>query len=292
MKKRILIIMLLFPILPLFSQPFAPVGAIWHYTQWTINPNVVSYKTIESVADTVINGISCNKLVEVERYFDTTQIRVHFMYSHLDRVYFFAGNEFHLLYDFGADAGDTVVLDYFKTASGESLLMLIDSTGTVMVNGQNRKLQYISCGDGLVVEFGKHVIQGIGNTYFMFPTYDLTLNGPLRCYQDAETALFFNPFHVGYGWNHQDCEEMITALEESFQKDQITVYPNPASNTITMHSKRHPTTYKIRSMHGVIVQEGNIPVAHAINVNSLPKGIYFLELQPDDQLTSIKFIKW
>lgn len=111
MKKCTLFFMLIFPIMPLFSQNFAPSGAIWHYTQWTINPNVVSYKTIESVADTVINGISCKKLMEVERYFDTTQLRVHFMYSHLDRVYFFAQNEFHLLYDFGADAGDTVVLE-------------------------------------------------------------------------------------------------------------------------------------------------------------------------------------
>jgi hypothetical protein len=52
------------------------------------------------------------------------------MYAENDSVRFFADENFHLLYDFGAMAGDTVVLDYFATHDGTPLKMIIDSTGT------------------------------------------------------------------------------------------------------------------------------------------------------------------
>jgi hypothetical protein len=38
------------------SLEWAPLGSIWHYTQVTLNPDLISYTTIESVSDTVING--------------------------------------------------------------------------------------------------------------------------------------------------------------------------------------------------------------------------------------------
>ena len=42
--------------------------------------------------------------------------------------------------------------------------MTIDSVKTILVSGQQRKVQFVTCGDGMIIEFGGQVIQGIGNT--------------------------------------------------------------------------------------------------------------------------------
>lgn len=291
MRKTIILLVLIIATIQNYGQDFAPIGAIWHYTQWTTNPNVTSYKTIESISDTSINGIQCRKMIEVERYLDTTNVIYHYMYSENDSVFFFAQNDFHLLYDFGANAGDTIVLEYFNTGFGTPLQMIIDSTGTILVSGQERKIQHITCGDGFVIEFGNHVIDGIGNSYFMFPTNDLTMNGPLRCYQEDGTNLFINPFHGGYGWNHQDCEEITTDIEETTNKERIFIFPNPTNSIISIQNIDRTIEYKICNMSGEIVVKGITSESNEISLAGLANGIYFIELKNDNVLIVKKIIK-
>jgi len=291
MKKTIFLLILITVTTQNYAQEFAPVGAIWHYTQRTINPDLTSFKTIESISDTSINGIQCRKMIEVERYLDTTNVIYHYMYSENDSVFFFAENDFHLLYDFGANTGDTIILDYFSTYDGTPLKMIIDSTGTIMVNNQEREIQYITCGDGMVIEFGHHVIEGIGNTSFMFPTLDGSLDGPLRCYQDNNTDLFLNPFHPNYGWNHQDCEEIITGIEEIKSTENVSVFPNPTKNIISIKNIDRETAYKIFNINGKIIIRGIISESNEINIKEFSKGIYFIELENENMLTVRKIIK-
>jgi len=291
MKKTIFLLILITVTMQNYAQEFAPVGAIWHYTQRTINPDLTSFKTIESISDTSINGIQCRKMIEVERYLDTTNVIYHYMYSENDSVFFFAENDFHLLYDFGANTGDTIILDYFSTYDGTPLKMIIDSTGTIMVNNQEREIQYITCGDGMVIEFGHHVIEGIGNTSFMFPTLDGSLDGPLRCYQDNNTDLFLNPFHPNYGWNHQDCEEIITGIEEIKSTENVSVFPNPTKNIISIKNIDRETAYKIFNINGKIIIRGIISESNEINIKEFSKGIYFIELENENMLTVRKIIK-
>lgn len=274
-----------------YAQEFAPIRSIWHYTQWTINPDLTSFKTIESNSDTTINGIQCRKMIEVERYLDTTNVIYHYMHSENDSVFFFAENDFHLLYDFGANTGDTIILDYFSTYDGTPLKMIIDSTGTIIVNDEERKIQYITCGDGIVIEFGHHVIDGIGNTSFMFPTLDGTMNGPLRCYQDSIIDLFLNPFHPNSGWNHQDCEEIITGIEETESIKTISVFPNPTKSSISIKNIDRETAYKIFNINGKEIKQGVISESNEISIKELSKGIYFIELENENILTVKKIIK-
>lgn len=290
MKKLTFVFLLLFP-LSLISQEFAPVGALWHYTQWTINPEVISFKTIESVSDTSIDGTPCRKLIEVERYIDTIGTTTHFMYSHNDSVFFFADEEFHLLYDFGAITGDTIFLDYFQTFNGSPLKMIIDSTGIVDVSGEQRKIQFISCGDGIVIEFGQHVISGIGNTWFMFPTLDGTINGPLRCYQDNDTPLYLSPFHNSGGWNSEDCEEIITSIEETNSSFELTVFPNPTKDEINIRGLKQKARYILRNNQGKLVKQGYTIPSSRIEVSELPSGIYIIEIVGDGNQFAKKIYK-
>lgn len=291
MKKILFLLVLIIISLQSFTQDFAPVGAIWHYTQSTIDPDLTSFKTFESISTSIINGVQCSKMIEVERYLDTISFNYHYMYSKNDSIFFFADNDFHLLYDFGANSGDTIILNYFETGNGTPLQMIIDSTGIIMVSGQERKIQYITSGDGFVIEFGGQVIEGIGNTYFMFPTYDGTMNGPLRCYQDNNIDIFLNPFHGDYGWNQQDCEEIITSVEEMEFGKEVVVYPNPTKSNFSVINLHHTANYKILNINGKLLKQGIIAASNTINVEELPQGIYFIELRNENFRIVKKIIK-
>ena len=290
MKKSTFLLILFACTLQINAQDFAPIGSIWHYTQGTVNPDYITYKTLESVSDTIIQGIECRKIVEVGRS-SSTIVSYHYMYSENGRVFFYADDSFHLLYDFGANKGDTVTLGYFQTHEGSPLQMFIDSTSTIMVNDQERKIQYITCGDGMVIEFGHQVIEGIGSTSFMFPTLDFSLDGPLRCYQDNNTGLFLNPFHSNSGWNHQDCEETLTGIEEVDSKESISVFPNPTQSSITVRNIDRATAYKIITISGRILKQGIISESTEISLTELSKGVYFIEFESDNVLIVRKIIK-
>lgn len=84
--------LLLFLILPnlVYAQTWAPIGAKWTYTLGTINSNYTTFKTFESVGDTVIAGQSCKVLTIIEHYgpawSDTTE---QYTYSDSNKVYFY-----------------------------------------------------------------------------------------------------------------------------------------------------------------------------------------------------------
>jgi uncharacterized protein YlzI (FlbEa/FlbD family) len=292
MKNLVLIFILALPF-GVFSQEFAPIGAIWHNSQTTwINPELITYKTIESLSDTTINGMDCKKLIEVERFYsDTVNTFIHYMFSANDSVFFYKDNSFHLLYDFGAEAGDTIVLDYYLTSEGTPLLMIIDSTGTIDINGEQRKIQYVSCGDGIFIEFGGPMIEGIGSTYFLFPTYDGTVNGPLRCYQDEVIGLYINYFYSNFGWNYEDCNQIITDIVEPGSSNAIVTYPNPSLNRIYIKNPNPSSEYRINDINGNLIEQGQLDLSGEISIQDLTKGTYILQLITDNQVIVRKIIK-
>jgi hypothetical protein len=289
MKKLILIILTAISI-QANSQEFAPIGAKWHYDQGTFNPDLTTYQTIESISDTIINGIPCRKLMKIQRMAGTL-ISYLYTFSVNDSVFFYAGNGFHLLYDFGAITGDTVTLGYFTTYDGSPLKMFIDSTDSIIINGQTRKLQYVSCGDGLVIEFGGIVIEGIGNLTYMFPRLDLSLDGPLRCYEDSVIGLFINPYHSYNGWNFQDCEQILTGIADKGKTANVTIYPNPAGRFLEVANLDLPAEFTFYDLHGRRQKHGTVVPFQSIDLEDLPAGLYFFQLRNSKLLTTKKIIK-
>jgi hypothetical protein len=264
-----------------FENEFAPIGALWHYSQWAFGDAAVTYKTIESVAEVSIQGKLCKHLVQVDRFYaDTMLVIDHYMYSDEGRVYFYAEDEFHLLYDFSAIGGDTLVLDYYQTYTGDPLLMIIDSTGTIEVSDEQRTIQYVTSGDGMMVEFANEVIEDIGGTYFMFPNYDGSSNGALRCYQEQETDVWLSPYHPFGSWNHVDCDQIITGVDEPISTLGIVIYPNPTNTgIITIGDISYPTDYRLLSIYGTFIKSGVLtPGINQILVDELSTGCYLLEI--------------
>jgi len=286
--KKLIFLLLVFVCTYATAQDFAPIGSIWYYNQSTINPNYQTYKTFESVKDTFLNGQDCSKIIES---IENEEQNIQYMFSRNDSVFFFENNDFHLLYDFSAEEGDTIVLDYFNAAvEGGKLLMIIDSVATIDINGITKKLQYISSGDGLVIGFGGPIIEDIGSAYYMFPTYDGTENGSLRCYQDNDLGLFKNPYYYG-GWN-KECDYISTAIQDITEESNNIVVPNPVSNSFVITKLKSISNYNITDLNGKVLIFGQIEPNQEINISSFNKGIYFLQLDSGTEKHTKKIIKY
>lgn len=256
---------------------FAPIGAKWHYSQTDFS-DLKTYKTIESVGDTIIEGKTCRKLVEVSRngFAPVRDIRI--MYSKNDSLSEYYNSSFHLLYDFGAVRGDTIILEVNLPK------MIIDSTSTISINGSVHKVQYVTCSDGMMFEFGGIVIEGIGNLNFMFPTYDMNYDGPLRCYEDTIIGTYINPV-----WGSVDCEKTTVGISEN-QDREVSVYINKQSKNIVIKGIQNKAYYELIDIQGRKIKSGELNENGSIYAEGLKPGIYLLFLKNPEMKVVRKLI--
>ena len=84
--------------------------------------------------------------------------------------------------------------------------------------------------------------------------------------------------------------DTIEVVENNFDKTNIKLYPNPASNTLNIVSKTFkPSYYKIFNKFNQIIFEGSF--AEQINVSRLKSGVYYLKLIDNDRVYVEQFIK-
>ena len=161
------------------AQNWAPIGAIWTYTNGTVNPNFTTFSTFESLRDTFINGKACRIMWQDAPFTIGSHSRWHYMYSDSNKVYFLNKDtsEWCLLYDFNAVPGDTFVLNC-HISFGDTIRVTIDSVGQINVNGNTLKVQYYKIQANPDYGFNGRVIQGIGYERYMYPTYENIFTGP------------------------------------------------------------------------------------------------------------------
>ncbi len=87
---------------------------------------------------------------------------------------------------------------------------------------------------------------------------------------------------------------MVDLSVSDFQRGEFNLYPNPASNSITLTSNTTINQITIvdingRVMHTIIISEQKSQ--HSIEVGSLLSGIYFIELQSGANRETLKFLK-
>lgn len=89
-----------------------------------------------------------------------------------------------------------------------------------------------------------------------------------------------------------------TTSVNEFGSTQFNLYPNPASNHITLSlntANQDEYNYQIYNQLGEVVQHGNLDFNAAINqiitVESLSTGVYFIKVYNNQKAQTIKFIK-
>ena len=68
---------------------------------------------------------------------------------------------------------------------------------------------------------------------------------------------------------------MPASVEELVRKDAVEVFPNPASENITVDE--NITSYKILNIKGKVLVEAENAVSSTISVSDLPTGKYILQ---------------
>jgi hypothetical protein len=261
------------------AMDFAPIGTKWYYSQAGII-DLNTYKTIESVADTIIEGKTCRKLTEISRNKFAPERSSRYMYSKNDSVFEYYNSTFHLLYNFRAQKGDSIQIDAYPRK------LFVDSTATIDINGHILKVQYVTCTDGLSFDFGGKVIENIGNLNFMFPTHDFNYDGPLRCYSDPIIGSYINPV-----WNSTDCEKIETGIDKNYDS-VVLIYYNKASSSFITTGLNIPYRYELFDVQGKRMDYGKSNNSGSIHLNDLAKGIFFIKINNHQTVIIRKIINY
>jgi hypothetical protein len=242
-----------------------------------------SYSTFHSVADTIISGQSCRKIIAINKYSPIASDTIpNFMYSDSNRVYFMTNSNWYLLYDFNVQSGDSFLVGYYNQ------WVNVLSVDTITVNGFPRKhFQYAA--SSMSSEFSGPVIEGIGHVGYMFPTADGEFVGPLRCYEDNVVGLYKSEYYYGSTWS-LDCDQIITGLQEQSDDRRQMVFPSPFSTQLTISSSSNATLILYDIFSRQILQQ-NFTGSATINTAQLAAGIYFYELRNEKGVRSGRVMK-
>lgn len=96
----------------------------------------------------------------------------------------------------------------------------------------------------------------------------------------------------------QNEDEMIKDTQEDFSnilnlgiQDKIGIYPNPASDVLNLYSSDEATkNIKIISLDGTLSKTFQMNQSKNINVSDLSSGMYFLEIESNNEIVRQKFM--
>lgn len=282
-----------------FGQVFAPLNAEWHFQKWSINEEyIVDYYSAKAEHDTVINGNYATVLTY--RFNGTIIPDAKIIVMEADgKVYFYEDNSFKLLYDFTLSVGDTLTFSvpqnfhYYDISCGPypdtSLLSLaqvtVDSIIPTIFDNQVLDVFYTTpiyhtSGQYFSWQLG-NIIENIGsfNGLFGFSTTQCLGGdfGHFRCYSDSVLTYYLSV---------EDCDYTTTAINNIADIFPFSVYPNPATNSLTIETTLRQNTFlltEIKNTFGQVVYTFNDNAIsgfykRTIDLN-LGQGIYFLTLQ-------------
>lgn len=73
--------------------------------------------------------------------------------------------------------------------------------------------------------------------------------------------------------------DAIVGIEESFKNNDVQIFPNPASDEITINTNIKVEKFKIYNQLGQPVLEGKVANNNTCNISTLQNGIYFIEVK-------------
>ena len=125
--------------------------------------------------------------------------------------------------------------------------------------------------------------------YFSLSTYFSTLSAKFNlgkwnnnCYKEWEND---------YIWH------IFLGSTKDIETNTFQVFPNPATNQLFLKTERtdiYELQYQILNISGQIVQNGIINPSEnqGITLNDFAGGVYFLQLQSDEAMETLKFVKY
>jgi hypothetical protein len=251
----------------------------WYYEIQNLNGSI-TYQHLEYAADTTVNHKDVQIIIRTNTLYDkgeNTEVTREYIYEEDDVVYWWNKDlqEFTVLYDFGAQEGDSWVIK----VGTETLTMYVDAVDQYEYEGIVFKMLQVSDVDDL---FSGTIVCGIGHLTSFFPERLMTrgkgyrVEG-IRCYW-REGVLWFK-----YG--EEDCDAVYKDYHcdlDDQKETEFAVYPNPTHGVLFVETRliaSLPTTteYRITNLMGQTLMTGTInEETQQIDVTNLPAGMYFI----------------
>ena len=258
-----------------------PLGSEWYYEIQNENGSI-TYQYMYQAGDTIVNDEPTQILVKINTLYDKdihTDVTHEYVYERDGKVYWWNKTleEFTVLYDLGAQEGDTWVIK----VGTESLTMHVDAVEYIDYEGISYRVLHVSDSDDL---FSGDIACGIGHLTSFFPER-LMNNGDgvrvegLRCYW-VEDELVFKT-------GDEDCDAIYSEVHginedgPSTGSGTLMVYPNPTNGVLFVETYGRTSlsnpTYSITNLLGQTVLSGSISAeTQQIDVTALPQGMYFI----------------
>ncbi len=277
-----------------FSQdyfPFPASNAIWNsrYGGYYGSPkerfgligdttfNNQDYKKIYRIVDDSTLNFDNMTFFAAIRENDTKQVFVKLTYFE-DEI---------LIYDFSLNIGDTVISNSPNGYLHHDICVIADIDSVELENNQYRKRFKIN-------DWAQdYWIEGIGSIDGLFHPIKEYIIGTychLLCLKDNDTAVYIN---------NPECEKcfctLLTPVEELEKvKEYITIYPNPATNDLTIDFKfeKGMAIIKLFNIYGKLLENrtsNSFPIK--MNIDYLPNVIYIVQIDINNDSFKKKFIK-
>ncbi len=264
------------------TQPWAPIGAEWYYgcVTWQEYP---SYTHYEVTKDTLINGKLCSLL--------QSKAKNEYMYEEKQKVYYYFQDSFHVIYDFSAKVGDTVLISFkTKTDAKEDSVVprycLIDSINTIFNNGISLRKSYTTILDTAPWNYATmqyNYIERIGNEqdliYIVGVPYVPEAVPKLRCYNDSQIS-YKTELWIRSG---KPCDyDANTSIYQNMVEHNFSVMLSELDKMIKFYCKQSFGTQKhsfqIIDLQGRIVLHGRFACEETRDVSNLKQGVYFVKI--------------
>ena len=211
-----------------------------------------------------------------------------YMVQEEGRVYFWDEGlgAYELNYDYNNDS-----LYYIRHFDGfademDSIAVFIDSIGIEQIDNRNIQVQYCRSDLG----FGGppqpfKVYRGIGassqGVRFPIGIIDYFV-GDLRCFDSPDCSIKFVDF---------PCDTTTTVSVHDLQNNlNLKIHPNPVNDRLYLETTDQNWSYQIINLQGQQIMQGQYQ--DHIDVDQLPAGIYFLQMEKEGELhQAIKFVK-
>lgn len=273
-----------------FSQTnnFAPLGATWYFRDIDGEVNYPPYNTygynkIESITDTLIDGILCHKLLStfVNSTGETTRVESYYTYEDSNKVYFYNEDRFKLLYDFSG--ANWYAHDVFY-GIGDSILQIVDSVKYESIGDELYKVIYLYWEPGTPFSFpGNRIVERLGSTSYLFLLDALDDTYPplgLRCYQDSLFNFIADSTIA--------CDTLIPEIVD-IQSNNVSHF-NVFHQGCNLHVTgiKTLTTIHLLSPAGQRLLEVETYGDISIQIDHIPKGFYILLLETGDNMYAQK----